>query len=54
MRPIFKTPGKSAVDAVAGLVGSYLLGLSITNNSPDARDSNEADSIELAFQRHRF
>ncbi|HDJ4689363.1 TPA: YjiH family protein [Staphylococcus aureus] len=31
MRPIFKTPGKSAVDAVASFVGSYSLGLLITN-----------------------
>lgn len=31
MRPIFKTPGRSAVDAVASFVGSYSLGLLITN-----------------------
>ncbi|GJF45043.1 YjiH family protein [Staphylococcus argenteus] len=31
MRPIFKTPGKSAIDAVASFVGSYSLGLLITN-----------------------
>lgn len=31
MRPIFKTPGKSAVDAVASFVGRYSLGLLITN-----------------------
>ncbi|MGL6108391.1 YjiH family protein [Romboutsia sp.] len=31
MRPIFKTPGKSAVDAVASFVGSYSLALLITN-----------------------
>ncbi|PTL16792.1 histidine transporter [Staphylococcus gallinarum] len=31
MRPIFKTPGKSAVDAVSSFVGSYSLGLLITN-----------------------
>lgn len=31
MRPIFKTPGKSAVDAVASFVGSYSIGLLITN-----------------------
>lgn len=31
MRPVFKTPGKSAVDAVASFVGSYSLGLLITN-----------------------
>lgn len=31
MRPIFKTPGKSAVDAVASFVCSYSIGLLITN-----------------------
>lgn len=31
MRPVFKTPGRSAVDAVASFVGSYSLALLITN-----------------------
>ncbi len=31
MRPVFRTPGKSAVDAVASFLGSYSLGLLITN-----------------------
>jgi nucleoside recognition membrane protein YjiH len=31
MRPVFRTPGRSAVDAVASFVGSYSLGLLITN-----------------------
>ncbi|WP_233191826.1 MULTISPECIES: YjiH family protein [unclassified Sporosarcina] len=31
MRPVWKTPGKSAVDAVASFVGSYSIGLLITN-----------------------
>lgn len=31
MRPIWKTPGKSAVDAVASFVGSYSVALLITN-----------------------
>lgn len=31
MRPVFKTPGRSAVDAVASFVGSYSIGLLITN-----------------------
>ncbi|GKV66115.1 MULTISPECIES: YjiH family protein [Sporosarcina] len=31
MRPLWKTPGRSAVDAVASFVGSYSLGLLITN-----------------------
>ncbi len=31
MRPVFRTPGRSAVDAVASFVGSYSLALLITN-----------------------
>ncbi|MBF8984126.1 YjiH family protein [Lutibacter sp. B2] len=31
MKPIFKTPGRSAIDAVASFVGSYSIGLLITN-----------------------
>lgn len=31
MKPIFKTPGRSAIDAVASFVGSYSLALLITN-----------------------
>lgn len=31
MRPMWKTPGRSAIDAVASFVGSYSLGLLITN-----------------------
>ena len=31
MMPIFKTPGRSAIDAVASFVGSYSLALLITN-----------------------
>ncbi len=31
MRPVFKTPGRSAIDAVASFVGGYSLGLLITN-----------------------
>lgn len=31
MRPIWKTPGRSAIDAVASFVGSYSVGLLITN-----------------------
>lgn len=33
MRPIFKTPGRSAMDAVASLVGSYSVGLLITDRT---------------------
>lgn len=31
MRPLWRTPGRSAIDAVASFVGSYSLGLLITN-----------------------
>lgn len=31
MRPLWKTPGRSAIDAVASFVGSYSIGLLITN-----------------------
>lgn len=31
MKPIFNTPGKSSIDAVASFVGSYSIGLLITN-----------------------
>ncbi|BDU40409.1 YjiH family protein [Vibrio nigripulchritudo] len=31
MQPIWKTPGRSAIDAVASFVGSYSIGLLITN-----------------------
>ncbi|MDO4559868.1 MAG: YjiH family protein [bacterium] len=32
MRPVFHTPGRAAIDAVASFVGSYSVGLIITNN----------------------
>ena len=32
MRPAFRTPGRSAIDAVASFVGSYSIALIITNN----------------------
>lgn len=31
MRPVFRTPGRSAIDAVASFIGSYSLSLLITN-----------------------
>lgn len=31
MKPIFRTPGRSAIDAVASFVGSYSVGLLLTN-----------------------
>ncbi|MBP6117225.1 MAG: YjiH family protein [Neisseriaceae bacterium] len=33
MRPLFRTPGTSAIDAVASFVGSYSIGLLITDHS---------------------
>ncbi|MEB6227804.1 YjiH family protein [Mammaliicoccus sciuri] len=51
MRPIFKTPGKSAVDAVASFVGSYSLGLLITNRvyKDDMYNKKEAVIIATGF-----
>lgn len=51
MRPIFKTPGKSAVDAVASFVGSYSLALLITNRvyREDYYTTKEASIIATGF-----
>lgn len=51
MRPVFKTPGKSAVDAVASFVGSYSLALLITNRvyKEDFYTSKEAAIIATGF-----
>lgn len=51
MRPIFKTPGKSAVDAVASFVGSYSLALLITNRvyKEDFYTKKEAAIIATGF-----
>ena len=51
MRPIFKTPGKSAVDAVASFVGSYSLALLITNRvyKQDYYTTKEAAIIATGF-----
>lgn len=51
MRPVFKTPGKSAVDAVASFVGSYSLALLITNRvyKEDYYTSKEASIIATGF-----
>lgn len=51
MRPIFKTPGKSAVDAVASFVGSYSLALLITNRvyKEDYYTTKEAAIIATGF-----
>ena len=48
MRPIFKTPGKSAVDAVASFVGSYSLGLLITNRVYKDGMYNKKEAVIIA------
>ncbi len=51
MRPIFRTPGKSAIDAVASFVGSYSIGLLITNKlySEGGYSKKEACVIATGF-----
>lgn len=51
MRPLFKTPGRSAVDAVASFVGSYSLALLITNRvyREDGYTAKEAAIIATGF-----
>lgn len=51
MRPLFKTPGRSAVDAVASFVGSYSLGLLVTDRVYKAGGytSKEASIIAAGF-----
>ncbi|MDD7593223.1 MAG: YjiH family protein [Peptoniphilaceae bacterium] len=51
MRPVFKTPGRSAVDAVASFVGSYSLALLITNRvyRDDGYTAKEAAIIATGF-----
>ncbi|MCK0770005.1 YjiH family protein [Chromohalobacter canadensis] len=46
MRPVWRTPGKSAIDAVASFVGSYSIGLLITNR---VYQSGEYSSREAAI-----
>lgn len=48
MRPVFKTPGKSAVDAVASFVGSYSLGLLITNRVYKDGMYNKKEAVIIA------
>ena len=48
MRPIFKTPGKYAVDAVASFVGSYSLGLLITNRVYKDGMYNKKEAVIIA------
>src|SRR5699024_2910274 len=51
MRPVFRTPGRSAIDAVASFVGSYSLGLLITNRvyREGKYSSREAAIIATGF-----
>lgn len=48
MKPVFKTPGKSAVDAVASFVGSYSLGLLITNRVYRDGMYNKKEAVIIA------
>ncbi|WP_107853054.1 YjiH family protein [Oceanimonas marisflavi] len=51
MRPIWRTPGRSAIDAVASFVGSYSIGLLITNRvySAGHYSAREAAIIATGF-----
>lgn len=51
MRPIWKTPGRSAIDAVASFVGSYSLALLITNRvyKEGKYSAREASIIATGF-----
>lgn len=48
MRPIWKTPGRSAIDAVASFVGSYSVGLLITNRVYKEGFYSEKDAAIIA------
>ena len=51
MRPVFRTPGRSAIDAVASFVGSYSIALIITNNMyrQGKYSAREAATIATGF-----
>ena len=51
MRPLFKTPGRSAIDAVASFVGSYSIALLITNGvyRQDKYSAREAAIVATGF-----
>ncbi|OFT69052.1 histidine transporter [Corynebacterium sp. HMSC05C01] len=51
MRPVFRTPGKSAVDAVASFLGSYSLGLLITDRmyKNGSYNGREASIVAAGF-----
>lgn len=48
MRPVFHTPGKSAVDAVASFLGSYSLGLLITDRMYKSGNYNGQEAAIIA------
>lgn len=48
MRPVFHTPGKSAVDAVASFLGSYSLGLLITDRMYKSGSYNGREAAIIA------
>ncbi|WP_332870292.1 YjiH family protein [Enterovibrio nigricans] len=48
MQPIWKTPGRSAIDAVASFVGSYSLGILITNRMFVAGHYSQRDAAIIA------
>ena len=48
MRPLFKTPGKSAVDAVASFVGSTTMGIIITSRMYKSSAYTEKESAIVA------
>src|SRR5690606_20322266 len=48
MKPIWKTPGASAIDAVASFVGSYSIGLLITNRVYLQKQYSAREAIIIA------
>lgn len=48
MRKLFKTPGRSAMDAMASLVGSYSVGLLITNRTYKEGLYNKKEGLIIA------
>src|SRR5690606_41843720 len=48
MKPIWKTPGASAIDAVATFVGSYSIGLLITNRVYLQKQYSAREAIIIA------
>ncbi|AOV09151.1 histidine transporter [Sporosarcina ureilytica] len=48
MRPIFRTPGRSAIDAVASFVGSYSIGLLVTNRIYNEGKYTKREAIIVA------